>query len=189
MRFLLKLRELLLRLYDFVKPFKDDRLNLFLFISVVLVIVYSGKLYLLSFSQREFWINLVEKQFEGAIKISSERGKILDRNGALLAASEKVISFYVRPSEIKNRDLFEKIILRDREVIEDYARKKGVSYREIQEALSIFKNISPKDIEFAYKKEFTIVRKDGKTIKVPFVWLKKGYPAPIRRPLGQLKWL
>jgi cell division protein FtsI (penicillin-binding protein 3) len=173
MRFLLKLRELLLRLYDFVKPFKDDRLNLFLFISVVLVIVYSGKLYLLSFSQREFWINLVEKQFEGAIKISSERGKILDRNGALLAASEKVISFYVRPSEIKNRDLFEKIILRDREVIEDYARKKGVSYREIQEALSIFKNISPKDIEFAYKKEFTIVRKDGKTIKVPFVWLKK----------------
>ncbi|TCK06630.1 peptidoglycan D,D-transpeptidase FtsI family protein [Phorcysia thermohydrogeniphila] len=173
MRILLKLKELLLRLYNFVKPFKDDRLNLFLFVSIVLVFIYLGKLYLLTFSQREFWINLVEKQFAGAIKISSERGEILDRNRALLAASERVISFYVRPSEIKDKELFKRILLRDKDVIEDYAREKGLSSEKIKKSLSVFENISPKDIDFAYKKEFTIVKKDGKTIKVPFVWLKK----------------
>jgi cell division protein FtsI (penicillin-binding protein 3) len=174
MRFLLKLKELVLRLYNFIRPFKDDRLNLFLFVSLLLVIIYVGKLYLLTFSQREFWIDLVEKQFAGVIKISSERGKIFDRNRALLAASEKVVSFYVRPTEIKDRELFKRIILRERNVLEEYARKKDLSYEKVKDALRVFENISREDIDAAYKKKYTIVKKDGKVIKVPFVWLKKG---------------
>ncbi|RUM43433.1 MAG: penicillin-binding protein 2 [Desulfurobacterium sp.] len=173
MKFLLALKELILRLYNFIRPFKDDRLNLFLFISLVLVVIYVGKLYLLTFAQREFWVDLVEKQFAGVIKISSERGKILDRNGALLAASEKVVSFYVRPTEIKDRELFKRILLREKEVLEDYARKKGLSYEKVDNALKVLKAVSLKDIDTAYRKKYTVVKKDGKVIKVPFVWLKK----------------
>ncbi|ADY73917.1 Peptidoglycan glycosyltransferase [Desulfurobacterium thermolithotrophum DSM 11699] len=176
------LRRFFLKLYNFVRPFKDDRLNLFLFVSIFLFLIYSFKLLSLSYFEKNYWIGLVKKQFEGAIKVSSERGKIFDRNGIPLAVSEKVVSFYIRPTEIKDRELFKKILLRDPKTIKLYLEKKNSfsveNLKSIEEKLKPFSFITADDISKAYKKNFIVAKikgEDGKykEIKVPFVWLKK----------------
>ncbi|MEO2067998.1 MAG: penicillin-binding protein 2 [Desulfurobacteriaceae bacterium] len=167
----------IVRFYRFVSPFKDDRLNLFLFISLFLVVIYFGKLLSLTYFNKDFWISFVKEQSKGVIRISSERGKILDRNGIPLATSERIFSFYIRPTEIKDKELFKRIILRDKDVLREYLKRKDKLTNEnlelLLQILSVFSEISDKDIEKAYKKKYTIVKLKGKTIKVPFVWLKK----------------
>ncbi|MEO2065406.1 MAG: penicillin-binding protein 2, partial [Desulfurobacteriaceae bacterium] len=106
MRLFILFRELLSKLYGFLKPFKEDRLNYFFFMSLLLVIIFTWRIFDLSYFSKEKWLKLASSQFTGIFKLSSERGEILDRNGSLLAASLKVISFYLRPTEIKDWELF-----------------------------------------------------------------------------------
>jgi len=182
MKLFYRIKHFFSKLYNFIKPFKDDRLNLFIFISIFLVAAYSAKLLSLSHFNRDFWISLVEKQFEGAIKVASERGKVFDRNGIPLAASEKVISFYIRPTEAKDKELLRKILLREPEVIKKYLKEKSSltpeNVKKITQKLEVFSLISDEEIKKAYEKKYTIVKVKGddgkpKEIKVPFVWLKK----------------
>lgn len=173
MRLLFYIRDFLLRVYGFIKPFKDDRLNLFFFLSVLLAIIYSYRIFDLAHFKKDYWIEKVKSQFAGVIKLFPPRGSILDRNGTVLAASEKVVSFYVRPSEVKNWDLFKKIILRDEYVLKEYSQLKKVSVEEVKSLLSPFSSITEKDLDDAYRKKFTLVERKGREIKVPFVWLKK----------------
>jgi cell division protein FtsI/penicillin-binding protein 2 len=173
MRIYYFLLELLRKLYNFVKPFKENRLNAFLFISLLLTTIYAVRLLDLSYFSGKEWIDFVRKQFKGKIQISYERGEILDRNGSLLAASERVVSFYTRPTEIKEWQLFEKIVLLDPQTLKEYAREKGVPLQKLLEQLAPLKTISLQDLKKAYEKKWTVVHADGKEIKVPFVWLKK----------------
>ena len=173
MRFLAVLSRWLSAIYNFIRPFKDDRLNFFIFISVLLFAGYVAKLYLLTFVQGEFWIKKVSGQFAGVIKISCERGRIYDRNHALLAGNERVFSFYIRPSEVGDWSTFKKILLRDRETIERFSKAKGYKPNILFERLKAFESLSPEDIDRAYRKRFTVVKRGSKVLKVPFVWLKK----------------
>ena len=177
MKLLYSIWNFVVKIYKFISPFKDDRLNLFLLISLFLVVVYFGKLLSLTIFNRDFWIDFVEKQYQGKIKLSSERGKILDRNGIPLATSEKVFSFYIRPTEIKDKELLKKIILRDEKTLVEYLKKEDKFSKENLEklvnTLNVFSVISKEDINKAYEKKITIVKVKGKTLKVPFVWLKK----------------
>jgi len=177
MRLLHLLKELLLKVYGFFKPFKEDRLNYFIFLSLVTVLIFTYRIFDLAHFNRDRWLNLVSSQFTGILKLSSERGELLDRNGSLLAASLKVISFYLRPTEIRDWELFKKIVNLDKSVVEAYARERGVEPKEVLEILKPLSVISENELQRAYKKRWTVVKtKSGKEVKVPFVWLKKEVP-------------
>ncbi|WP_457679217.1 peptidoglycan D,D-transpeptidase FtsI family protein [Thermovibrio sp.] len=177
----MRLRDALLKLYNFVKPFKEDRLNYFFFLSVLLVLTYTYRIFDLSYFDRQKWIELVNKQFKGIVKLSYERGEFLDRNGSLLAASVKVVSFYARPSEVKKWELLKKIIEGNPEVVEEYAREKRVNPKEVLKILKPLSVITEEDLKKAYEKKFTVVKNEnGKEIKVPFVWLKKNVSENIK---------
>ncbi len=173
MKLLFYIKEAILRVYVFVKPFKDERLNLFFLMSILLVLIYSYRIFDLSYFKKDYWIEKVKNQFAGIIKLSPPKGSILDRNGTVLAASEKVISFYVRPSEVRDWSLFKSIILRDGSVLKEYSQQKKVPVEKLKELLSPFSSITEEDLDRAYTKKFTIVERSGREIKVPFVWLKK----------------
>ena len=177
MRLVHFLKELLLKVYGFFKPFKEDRLNYFIFLSLITVLIFAFRILDLSYFSKERWLRLVSTQFTGVLKLSSERGEFLDRNGSLLAASLKVLSFYVRPTEVKDWELLKKIILRDPKVIEAYAREKGVELKEVEKILKPLSVIGEEELQKAYEKKWTVVKtKSGKEVKVPFVWLKKEVP-------------
>ncbi len=167
------------RIHNFFKPFKDERLNNFLFFSLLLVLLYSARILELSYFKGDYWINKVSKQFEGRIKISPPRGDILDRNGTILAASQKVVSFYVRPLYIKDKELFKKVILRDKGTLKLYAEKKGISLEKLLKLLSPLSQIRKSDLERAYKKGYITVNTKRGRVKVSFIWLKKNLSLPI----------
>ena len=173
MMLLFRIKDLLLRVYGFIKPFKDERLNVFFLVSVFLVFVYSFRIFDLSYFEKSYWVEKVKSQFAGVIKLSPPKGSILDRNGTVLAASEKVVSFYVRPSEVKDWSLFKRIVLRDSSVLDEYCELKGVSVERLRNLLSPFSTVTEKDLDRAYNKKFTVVEKGDRKIRVPFVWLKK----------------
>ena len=177
MRLLIFLKELLLKLYGFFKPFKEDRLNYFIFISFLMVVIFIWRVFDLSYFSRERWLKLASSQFTGVLKLSSERGELLDRNGSLLAASLKVVSFYVRPTEIGDWELFKKVVKGEPEVINRYAQERGVKPERVSELLKPLSVITEAELQKAYEKKYTVVKtKSGKEIKVPFVWLKKEVP-------------
>ncbi len=178
MRGVFWIKNLFYRVYRFVKPFKDERLNFFFLMSVFLVLIYSWRIFDLSYFKKDYWIKQVRNQFAGKIKLAPPKGAILDRNGTVLAASEKVVSFYVRPSEIKDWKLFESIILRNKKVLQEYSSLKKVPVDKLENLLLPFSGITKEDLEKAYKKKYTVVvikKSNGKKVerKVPFVWLKK----------------
>ena len=173
MRLFFLLKNLVLKVYRFIKPFKEERLNLFFLMSAILVSIYAVRILDLSHFKKDYWINRVKSQFAGKIKLSPPRGAILDRNGTILAASEKVISFYIRPPEIKNWELFEKIVLRDEKILEEYAHLKKLPVGKLEKFLSPLSTITAEDLKRAYKKKYTLAMRDGRKIRVPFVWLKK----------------
>ncbi len=187
MRLLFLLKNLILKIYRFIKPFKDERLNLFFLMSTAIVFIYAIRVLDLAHFKREYWINIVKGQFAGKIKLSPPRGAILDRNGTILAASEKVVSFYIRPSEIENWKLFEKVILKDRETLGKYARLKNISEKEIEKILNPLDLITEKDLKIAFDKKYTLVTKGNKKIKVPFVWLKKRVSIGTNEALAAVK--
>ncbi|SMP14247.1 cell division protein FtsI (penicillin-binding protein 3) [Desulfurobacterium pacificum] len=173
--FLYRIKETILRTYHFISPFKDDRLNLFMLASLVVMVIYLIRLFSLGVFDGKKWISLVERQFQGCVRISSEKGEILDRNFTPLAVSEKVVSIYVRPPEIKDWLLFEKIVRGDNKVISEYAERKKSSPEKLLSLLSpLSSTITLSDLEAAFKKKYIVIRVDRKEKKIPFVWLKKG---------------
>ncbi len=173
MKAALLFKSLFYKLYRFVKPFKDERLNLFFLISVLLVLIYAWRVVDLAYFKKDYWIEKVKRQFAGRIKLSPPRGAILDRNGTVLAASEKVVSFYIRPSEVKDWKLFESIILRKDSVLEEYSKEKGIPLDRLKELLSPFESVTAEDLKKAYKKKFTVLVRGKEKREIPFVWLKK----------------
>ncbi|MEO2082463.1 MAG: penicillin-binding protein 2, partial [Desulfurobacteriaceae bacterium] len=124
------LKRLLNRTYNFIKPFKYERLNAFIFLSFLLVLVYTYRLLSLALWDGQKWIDLVSEQFQGKIMLSSEKGEIIDRNGAILAASRPVLSFYIRPTEIGDKELFKQLLLGKEKQYEKYCKKKKINCKK-----------------------------------------------------------
>ncbi len=108
-----KIKAVLGKLYTFLKPFEDGRLNAFLFISTAMIFVFTIKLLSLSYFDKEKFLSFLEKQYTGKLTLKSERGEIFDRNGIPLAVSKKECSFYIRPALIKNKKTFIKIFRKE----------------------------------------------------------------------------
>ena len=122
------LKNLFLKIYTFLKPFEDDRLNAFLFISTGMVIIFILKLLSLSYFDKEKYLSFLAKQYTGKLTLKSERGEIFDRNGIPLAVSKKECSFYIRPSLIKDKEAFINIFKKELGNI--------ISITELKKALS-----------------------------------------------------
>ncbi len=168
------LKRLLNRIYNFIKPFKYERLNAFILLSFLLVLIYTYRLLSLALWDGQKWIDLVSEQFQGKIMLSSEKGEIIDRNGAILAASRPVLSFYIRPTEIGDKELFKQLLLGKKEQYEKYCKEKKINCKKLISKISPIFVFKESEIEKAYKKKYTIVKtKSGKILKIPFVWLKK----------------
>jgi cell division protein FtsI (penicillin-binding protein 3) len=63
------------------------------------------RMYSLQVSDVERWQDWALKQHVAEVEIASERGPVLDRNGKLLAVSVPAESVYVRPRQVKEKQL------------------------------------------------------------------------------------
>jgi cell division protein FtsI (penicillin-binding protein 3) len=64
-----------------------------------------SRMWSLQVSDFETWQDWAIKQHVAEVEIAAERGPVLDRNGKLLAVSVPAESVYVRPKQIKDKDM------------------------------------------------------------------------------------
>ncbi len=81
---------------------KRARLLLISGLSVCWVGLLIARLYSLQIADFERWQDWALKQHFSEVRLASERGPILDRNGKLLAVSVPAGSIYVRPRQVKD---------------------------------------------------------------------------------------
>lgn len=76
---------------------------------MIATLLYSGlviwRLYSLQIEQFDRWSDRATRQHFGELKIASERGPIYDRNGKYLAVSVPAGSVYLRPKQLRDRQL------------------------------------------------------------------------------------
>ena len=76
----------------------DLRLRVILFLSLIIVLVFTGRIIYLSTVNPDFYKVLEQGQF------TLKRGDIMDRNARILATSDEMESLYANPHEIKSKD-------------------------------------------------------------------------------------
>ncbi|MCO6430904.1 MAG: penicillin-binding protein 2 [Deltaproteobacteria bacterium] len=81
-----------------------------LFFAVVWSLVLLTRLFSLQIANFETWQDWAIKQHFTEIRLASERGPIYDRQGRLMAVSVPAGSVYVRPRQVKDRELTAKKI-------------------------------------------------------------------------------
>jgi cell division protein FtsI (penicillin-binding protein 3) len=64
-----------------------------------------SRMWSLQVSDFETWQDWAIKQHVAEVEIAAERGPVIDRNGKLLAVSVPAESVYVRPKQVKDKDL------------------------------------------------------------------------------------
>ena len=74
--------------------------------------VLVGRLYSLQVSDFETWQDWAVRQHVAEVEVASERGRVLDRNGKLMAVSVPAQSIYVRPKQVKDRELVTKELVK-----------------------------------------------------------------------------
>lgn len=84
---------------------RKGRIFLLGFLSVLWGGLLTWRLLILQVFSFEEWESWALKQHGKEIQVASERGPIYDREGRLLAVSVPAGSVYVRPKEVKDRDL------------------------------------------------------------------------------------
>ncbi|WP_456484743.1 peptidoglycan D,D-transpeptidase FtsI family protein [Desulfurobacterium sp.] len=118
------------KIYYFIKPFEDDRLNSFLFISIFLLLLFILRLLNLCYFDKSKYLTFLQRQYTGKLTLRSERGEIFDRNGIPLAVSKKTCSFYIRPKLIKDKKLFQTIFLNI------FGNETGITKSDLKKAFS-----------------------------------------------------
>lgn len=76
------------------------RYHIFYLLTLVLILVVVGRLFLLQVLQGAKWARITEDQMTNSIRRNTPRGRIVDRNGEELAVSIMVHSLYVNPKEM-----------------------------------------------------------------------------------------
>jgi len=75
---------------DFANSFEYSKFLIFYFIIAVVVFIFFIRLFILTIVQGEKNRNLADNNRIRLINVETERGKIFDRNGVLLASSKKI---------------------------------------------------------------------------------------------------
>ncbi len=106
--------------------FRARRASFLVLIFMVWFALILVKQYDLQVTKRPFLLNRKAEQQRGHIKLIPQRGKIFDRNGAVLAMSLDVNSIYAVPFEIENPQAVARVL----------SKKLGLGY------MYLFKKIS-----------------------------------------------
>ncbi|QAR34079.1 penicillin-binding protein 2 [Geovibrio thiophilus] len=80
-----------------------SRIRFFIYLSIVLGVIISGRLFFLQVVKGDFFAEIAGSQAESEYAAFKGRGTIYDRNGKPLAVNKKVASLYVFASNLKNR--------------------------------------------------------------------------------------
>lgn len=105
---------------------RQVRLYLLTWAAVVWIVVLLYRLVDLQIANVDQWQNWALKQHLARLKLASERGPLLDRHGRLMAVSVPAGSIYVRPRQVKDRDL----------VVKNLAALLHLPFKEIEEKLA-----------------------------------------------------
>ena len=86
-----------------IAPQKRKLLVAMLFAGLAFALVI-GKLFVVSLVQGKYWTNKAMSQWTRVVSLKAERGKILDRNGTVLASSYTTYQVCVNPQNIQPSD-------------------------------------------------------------------------------------
>ncbi len=103
---------------------KKFRLWAILFFILLWVSLLVFRLYTLQVSEFSQWRTSAIKQHVTTIELASERGPILDRNGKLMAVSVPAGSVYVRPGQVRDKELAIDQVAQALQMSESAVRKK-----------------------------------------------------------------
>ena len=87
---------------------RRQRLYFMYVFAAIWIVILITKLFCLQITDVKKWQDWAARQHSSEIKLASERGPILDRNGTLLAVSVPSGSLYARPKEIKDKQALSK---------------------------------------------------------------------------------
>jgi len=85
---------------------EKSRIRFFIYLSIVLGVIISGRLFFLQVVKGDFFAEIAGSQAESEYAAYKGRGIIYDRNGKPLAVNKKVASLYVFASNLKDRRNF-----------------------------------------------------------------------------------
>lgn len=91
-----------------------------------------GRLVYLCVWQAEHYAALATKLHERERSIKAARGRILDRNGVVLADNKTVCTVSVIYSQVENREEVIEVLSRELELSEDYVRKRVEKYTSME---------------------------------------------------------
>jgi cell division protein FtsI (penicillin-binding protein 3) len=126
---------------------KKVRLALISIFSFCWVVLLVARLYSLQIADFETWQDWALKQHFSQVKLSSERGPILDRHGRLLAVSVPAGSIYVRPRQVKDpqiaaAQLAEILEIRPSEIVTKLVEKKPFVWIQRQVPRAVAERVS-----------------------------------------------
>ena len=81
------------------------RIKFFLVLFVLAMTAVGGRAFQLQVLKGDEWQKRAERQYQRMVKLTPQRGPIVDRNGEALALSVEVDSVYINPKEVDNKKL------------------------------------------------------------------------------------
>lgn len=106
------------------RPFHRRKILLIFLCCMAALCFLSGRLTHLMIVQSEYYASLAEDLHEREREIRAARGKILDRNGRILADNRTVCTVSVIHSQIKEPDKVTELLCRELGLDEETVRKK-----------------------------------------------------------------
>ncbi|MBQ4537204.1 MAG: peptidoglycan glycosyltransferase [Lachnospiraceae bacterium] len=106
---------------------------LFVFLAcVLLMLVLFGRLIYLMVWQAEHYAGLATQLHERERSIKAARGRILDRNGTVLADNKTVCTISVIHNQLENKEEVIRILCEELELSEEYVRKRVEKYSSME---------------------------------------------------------
>ena len=123
-------------LADNNKLFHRKKILVVFFVCAGLFILLFGRLVYLCIWQAEHYSALATSLHERERSIKAARGRILDRNGVVLADNKTVCTVSVIYSQIENREQVIEVLCRELELSEEYVRKRVEKYSAMERVKS-----------------------------------------------------
>lgn len=119
-------------LADNNKLFHRKKILVIFLVCTGLFVLLFGRLVYLCVWQAEHYSAMANKLHERERSIKAARGRILDRNGVVLADNKTVCTVSVIYSQVENREQVIEVLCKELELSEDYVRKRVEKYSAME---------------------------------------------------------
>ncbi|MCI5066296.1 penicillin-binding protein 2, partial [bacterium] len=103
---------------------RGARVQIIATVSCLWAVLVVGRLYQLQISEHQVWQGSALRQHASQFKLASERGRIFDRNGRILATSVPGGSVYVRPHQVRDKEYAAQRLAAHLAISEEVVREK-----------------------------------------------------------------